>query len=632
MKTASAVRRILSGAGIVAILAAVLLVFAPVSPAAAECKPPGIPDYAGSGVNGAIDPQIEEPSGGNYYGLYSWGGLRWNTCDLGGPITDVLAELDTWAGNGLLGAGTGIAAIMTAMHKWAADPGALLAPIDEKIEQLSEISIELFFGQWAFALITFAALGVLVAAFTRNVRTTMMTMLSVMAACAFVAVIAWAPLTIAQSTDGVASTIVSAADARALEIAGIPDSSPDGGGVYANTEESTGAILRDAMLQPMWRMGQSGVMTAAEPTEAMFKASTASWDEVTNGYKPEEKRDAYNEAVDAVKNDPSISNQYQTIKGQSYNRTGAGALGAFMVLIVALIRIPAEALMFLGMLVIRFIPLIGPIFAALAIPEQTRPAAVAALKIVAAAIFNVIVFGVIASVHTAITAMLYVNAANLFINTIISVLVTYLLLKLSKPYRSVTRLATGKAVAGELERAPDGPGNAMKAVVGMATGTVIGNMAGGATGRDKKDKDGKKLAQIDREHTGPELVHKSWREEPAIHSGWANAPVIGAGSGLGGESDGDGPFYQPEQGGFSREEAGGGIRFDEGVTTPDETLHLDVPNSTMPDLLIEPEWENGRLATNIFIPDAAENTVHIQADEPVVQIDSSGSNYFRVED
>lgn len=609
-------RRLLSGAAIVALLAAILFVFAPLSPAAAECKPPGVPDYAGSGVNGAIDPKIEEPSGGNYYGLYSWGGLRWNTCDLGGPIPDVLAELDTWAGNGLLGAGTGIAAIMTAMHKWTADPGALLKPIDDKIVQLSEISTEIFFGQWAFALIVFAAIGVLVAALTRNVRTTMMTLLSVLAACAFVAVVSSAPLTIAQSTDGVASSIVSAADAKALEYAGIDASAPDGGGIYANTAESTGAILRDSMLQPMWRMGMTGVQDAADPTEAIFKASTASWEEVENGYKPEEKRDAYNEAVDAVKNDPSISNQYQTIKGQSYNRTGAGFLGAFMTLVVALIRIPAEALMFLGMLVIRFIPLLGPIFAALAIPEQTRPAATAALKIVAAAIFNVVVFGVIASVHTALTAILYVNVENLFINTIISVLVTYLLLKLSKPYRSVTRLATGKAVATELERAPDGPGNALKTVVGMATGTVVGNFASGmGTGREKKDKDGKKLTKFDREHTGPDVVHKGWRDAPPIHQGWSSAPVVG-----GAGPEGDGPFYQPERDNT--------MRFDDGQSLAElDAPHLDVSPS-MPDLLIEPEWDNGRLATNIFIP---EPEVNFRADEPAVTISDDGANYFRVE-
>lgn len=627
-------KRILSGAGIVALLAAVLFVFAPVSPAMAECKPPGIPDHAGAGVNGSIDPQIEQPSGGNYYGLYSWGGLRWNTCDLGGIGgigTDVMADLDTWAGNALLGLGSGLGAIMTAMHKWSADPGALLQPIDDRITQLSEISTELFFDQWAYALIAFAAVGVAVASLTRNVRKTMMTMVAVVAACGFVAVVSSFPLAIAQSTDGVASTIVSAADARALELAGIPNASPEGGGIYANTDESTGAILRDGMLQPMWRMGQSGVTSAAEPTEAMFTASTASWDEVESGYDADEKRDAYNEAVDAVKNDPAISNQYQTIKGQGYNRSGAGALGAFMVFVVALIRIPAEALMFLGMLVIRFIPLIGPIFAALAIPEQTRPAAIGALKIVAASIFNVVVFGVIAAVHTALTAILYVNVANLFISTILSCLITYLLLKFSKPYRSVTRLATGRAVAQSLEGAPDGPGNAVKAVVGMATGTVIGNFANGNgnTGRDKKDKEDRKLSRVDREHAGPDFVHRGWREEPHIHAGWATAPIIGAGIGTGtstglggdGETRSDGPFYQPE-GDTS------GINYDHGLT---DTNELVIAPPATPDLLIEPEWENGRLATNIFVPEPAEPSTHDRSNDPIVRIENDGSNYFRVE-
>lgn len=639
---ATPLRRVMMAVGIVALLATIFLVFAPLSPAAAECKPPGIPDYAGSGVNGTIDTKTEAPSNGNYYGLYGWGGLRWNTCDTAGSlgIVDVLAELDTWAGNALLGAASGLAAIMTGMHKWSADPGAMLAGIDEKITQLSQIGVELFFGQWAFALIVFAAIGVLAAAFTKNIRTALMTVLCIGAACGFISMVSAFPLTIAQSTDGVASAIVSAADQKALEYAGIPDASPEGGGIYATPEEATGAILRDTMLQPMWRMGQSGVMTPADPTEAMFKASTASYAEVAEGYDPEKKRDDYNSAVDAVKNDESIANQYQTIKGQSYNRTGAGFLALLMVGTVALIRIPAEALMFLGVLVIRFIPIIGPIFAALAIPEQTRPAAVSALKIVAAAVFNVVVFGTIAAVHTAVTAILYVNTANLFVNTIISVLVTYLLLNLSKPYRSVTKLATGRAAAQAMEAAPDGPGNALKGLIGMATGTVIGGKMLNAvgTGRDKKgkegkDKEGRQLQTLDREHGGPEpVVHEGWKEAPPVHEGWSNDPTVAPITG----TDDDGPYFQPETPLITDRNDPANITFEGNDGT------VSVPLE-MPDVLIEPEWEDGHLVSSIFIPEpdiqveAQEgHTIHVEqpfVPEPIVHIDGldGGRDHIRLE-
>jgi len=609
-ETRAAARKLVSALGIVGILAAILLVFAPISPAAAECKPPGVPDYAGAGITGTIDPRIEDPSGGNNYGEYGWAGLRWNNCDIrefGAPADDLLAVVDTWTGNGLMGAAVGEAAIMTAMHKWTADPSALLAPIDEKIVQLSTITSELFFGEWAYALIVFAAVGVLVAALTRSVRKALVTVLAICAAVTFMAIVSTFPLEIAQSTDGVASSIVSAADAKALEYAGIP-ANADEGQMYANTDEATGAILNDAMLQPLWRMGQTGSMDWLKTTDDMFMTSTASWAEVDAGYDPAEKRDSYNAAVDVVKNDPATANQYQSVKGQSYNRTGAGAGAMFMMTVVALIRIPAEAYMFLGMLVIRFIPLIGPVFAALAIPEQTRGAAITALKIVAAAVFNVIVFGVIASVHTATTAILYVNPTNLFVSTLLSTLITFLLLKLSKPYRSVTKLATGNQVAKELADAPDAPGNAVKGVVGMATGTVMGNMMTPASKADKLSK--KEIRKAENAHPGPENLHAGWREAPEINPAWASAP---------GEHEGS--EFTPEY----RE----GMRdWDEPVFTPQEAEHMAERPGSTPDmtLLIEPEFEGGRMVSNIFVPDQPATVI----DQPALIVEDS-QNYVKVE-
>lgn len=604
-------KRVLSLLGLVSLVLGILVVFTPVSAALAECKPDGIPAYAGTGVSGALDPKVETSSGGNYYGLYGWAGLRWNTCDLGGPIPDIMAEMDTWVGNALMGGAAGLASIMAALHKWTANPGPVLKPIDDKIADFSKVTVDLVFGNWAFALIVFAALGIFVFAFTRNVRRAGMTVIAVVCSLAFIGVVQSAPLQIAQSTDGVASGIVSIADQRAMELSGIPASAPDGGGIYANTQESTGAILRDGMLQPMWRMGQSGGTETAKKTEDMFKASTASWSEVSKGYKPETKRDAYNKAVDAVKNDDKTESQYQTVKGQSYNRTGAGFLALLMVGIVALIRIPAEAYMFLGMVVIRFIPILGPVFAGLAIPEPTRPAAMGALKIVAASIFNVIVFGIIASIHTAITAMLYVNPVNLFLNTLLSALITYLLLKLSKPYRSVTKLATGQAVSAALEDAPNGPGNALKGVVGMVTGTVIGSSISGANER-RKEKKKDAMERQDRPHNGPD-IHEGWKEAPPINPSWGDP------NGDDSFEPGEGDTYQPD----SRIEADSADEFQpenypyHDYRDEDSGLVLEQERLTMPDFLFEPEFEDGRMQTTIFIPPAEPNLVEIGTSDQI---------------
>lgn len=606
---AGTLRRFLTFAGVVAMLAAILLVFAPTTAAHAECKPPGVPDYAGSGVNGDIDPKIPDPSGGNKYGQYGWAGLRWNNCDIrdvGALTDDLVAVIDTWAGNAFLGLAVGEGAVMTSMHKWTANPTATLAPIDDKIVQLSTITREVLFDDWAFPVIAFAVLGVAVAALTRSVRTALMTTGAILVALGFVALVGTIPLQIAQSTDGVASGIVSAADQRALEYAGIPSENGGDGKIYANTDEATGAILNDAMLQPMWRLGQTGFTKWQKTTDDMFTSSTASWKEVKAGYKPDDKKDAYNKAVDAVKNDPSTANQYQSIKGQSYNRAGAGFMAAFMMTVVAAIRIPAEALMTAGMLVIRFIPLLGPLFALLAIPEQTRGAATAALKIVAASIYNVVVFGVIASVHTAITAILYVNTENLFVSTIISAICTFLLWKMSKPFRSVTKLATGKQVAMELANAPDAPGNAVKGVVGLATGTVVGSMMSGNGNQKQKEENGKKRQVVnpDREHPGPE-IHPGWREAPQVNQAWSEAPKFTP------ENKWEGLTHSSED-------------WDEPVFTPggedtkvrQPAAPQSAPEPAVPEVAVLNDWEieGGQIVTSIFVPEGVSAGEHTSVD------------------
>lgn len=514
-----------------ALLAAVMLVYLNPATAFAECKPDGLPDFAGNAVPGQLDPAIENPSGGNYYGNYGWSGLKWYTCDItdiGAPMPDLLAVLDTWFGNAFMGFAVLLGSIMTALHKWMAQPSTAFAGIDEKITQLSDITIGLFFDDWALAAFVFAGITIIAAAITKNIRSVGLILGASFAAVGFVSVVGYAPLQVAQSTDGVASSIVSAADQSALALVGIPESGGGGGELSATPAEATGAILNDALLQPFWRLGQTGTSDWLPTTDAMFTSSTVSWEQVEAGYDPEDIADDYDQAVQDVRDDEDLAGQYTTIKGQSYNRAGAGAMGMFVMTVVALIRIPAEALIFLGMLVFRFIPILGPVFALLAIIPPTRGAATAALKVVAASVYNVIVFGIIASVHTGITALLYVGAENLFIATLISTIVTFLLWQLSKPFRSVTKLATGEAVAQHLADAPDAPGKAVKGVIGMATGTVMGQLGADAVRRrkGKGGDDDNRLSRADRAHPSTEQVHPGWAEAPPVNPAWSETPVM----------------------------------------------------------------------------------------------------------
>lgn len=516
------IQRLASIALAALLLAAALYLLAPMATALAECKPDGVPDFAGNGINGSIDPAIAEPSGGNNYGVYGWAGLRWNTCDLTGfgEMPNIPAELDTWFGNVFLGAAVGLAAMMTGLHKWTADPGGFFTIIDERITDLSAITYDLFFANWVGVALMVAVLTVAAAAFTRNIRGVAITFVSIFGALAFIGFVGNAPLQLAQLTDGVASEVVSNADEAALNLVGIPSDGGGGSEISASTEEATGAILNDAILQPYWRLGQTGTTDWADNTQAMFDAATVSWADV-NDYDPDERRDQYDEAVTEARSD--TPNQYQSITGAAVSRAGQGFMAFLTIGTIALIRIPAEVLIFLGMMVFRFVPIIGPVFALFAIIPQMRSAATSALKIVVAAVYNVMVYGVIAAIHTAVTGVLFVGSDNYFVSLVLAAIMTYLLWQLSKPFRSVTRLATGTAVSQALAGAPEGPGRAIKTVLGMATGTVIGKMGGDAIDRRKAGKQTDQGERRIKEHDAP-AIHPGWREAPIVNPQWATAP------------------------------------------------------------------------------------------------------------
>lgn len=681
----SALKAGLIRCAVIAMFVAILGVLSPAAPALADCKPNGIPDHAGSGQPGLIDAAIPEASGGNNYGNYGWSGLRWNNCDIRdmtAVIDDIWAQFDTFVGNAFMGVATLEASIMTSMHKWTADPTATLEPIDNKIADLSRITTEVLFDNWAFPVIVFAAIGIIAGVLTKKVRSAFMTVGATFLALGFIAVVGAFPLTIAQSTDGVASAIISQADKQALEYAGIPgpdEAEGEGYKLTANESEAMGAVLNDSMLAPLWRQGQTGKGEYTKETQDMFIASTASWQEVADGYDPKNKKNDYNKAVDAIKNNDDTAGQYQAIKGQSYNRAGMGFIAMLMTTIVALIRIPAEALMFLGMLVIRFIPILGPIFALMAIPEQTRQGATAALKIVIAAVFNVIVFGLIASVHMAIISILYVDTSNLFVSTIISAVITFLFWKVAKPFSSVTKLATGRAVAQQLADAPSAPGNAAKTALGFLTGTAVpGMMAGAAMSRNGDEGKGRRgenrISETQSGHPGnnrnlgpfsrvsttvidPHSSNEQRRNQTnstGDGNGTGGTTGNGTGNGTGGTTGngkaGESPAEKrarersqeavqqetpnihagwtrapnvndawnkkPHTGGARGHDGGSGNGSDDAIFIP-EGAPKRVPErtNTSVNVLSEPEFIGGQMVTNIFVPEGAGKHTNVEQGE-----------------
>lgn len=468
------------------VLAPLLLVLAffTLNPAtaafAADCKPSTVPDTAGSGVPGMLDGQVSEISGGNYYGEYGWGGLKWGTCDLPGGLGAFPATIDTWAGNAFLGLAKWLAAAMTGFQKWAADPAQLLGPLDKKITDMSKAVIEVVYDDWVLTAAVVAGVFIITYAMRKQVRLALMATGAFAAAVGFVALVGVYPVTIAQSMDGVATSITSVADQKTLEVAAIPTEG-EGLTVYANSAEATGAVLNDGILHPLWRQGAVGSAELNEKVDTLFRAGAASWAEKAEGVDADKKKLTYDRASRAYKNDKSVSWQYNYIKGEAQNRAGMGFLATVLMVIVAIVRIPAIILVFLGVMVLRMLPILGPIFALLAIIPAMRSAGTAAIKVVMASVVNVIVYGVMAAVHTALTAILFMSGTNLIASALILLVLTVLFMKLAKPFKSVTSLATGKKIEQSLsESDPSGLGGKLMGGVGsFLLGQRMGKSGGG---------------------------------------------------------------------------------------------------------------------------------------------------------
>lgn len=430
---------LLAVAALVGVLLAVILPDA----AYAKCQPEGVPDAAGSGVTGLLDHRSATMEGDSLYGDYGYSGLTWHACDLGGPIAgnewagDPDAMMDTKIGNAGLGLAKWLAAAATGLHSWNTNTGEVLQPLDDMIVKLSELTRTLVVDQWFIMFILLAAVMLFAWSFTKEVRKSMMTAGAFLASVGFLAVVGTAPLTVAHAIDDVGHSVTSTADQKALEAAGIT----------AEPDEAMGAILNDQILYPLWAKGALGSddQTAAGAdtwATKLYKASATTYDETD--VDPKDKKKDYEDIYNKLGKGEDKQLQ-QFMKGQGYNRAGVGLAALIQSGLVSAVRIASEALIFASKLIFRFIPIIGPIFAVLGVWHVTRGVAKEGLNMVGAAAINVIVFGVLAALHTTLIAFMAKNldfAPMLFFSAI----VTYIFWKFTKPFRSLTEMVSPSSV------------------------------------------------------------------------------------------------------------------------------------------------------------------------------------------
>lgn len=448
----------------------------------ADCKPSGVPNAAGSGVPGLIDDPVVNPSGETYYGDYGWAGLKWYTCDLGsGPdaVADPIAVLDTFFGNLGMGTATVESSSMTQLHEWALDPGELLEPVDKIVAKVTQILRRALWNEWAPVFVILAAIVIAWHANTQQVRRSLNTVVAILIACGVVGWIMIGPVKAAQTFDDAVSSIVGGVDESIVNVTGNADLSD---------EEARGATFHDEILYRLWCRGAlSNEKIGKEYCPELYKAGAVPFTDLDD-YDSDDYRDEYNDVANDLEDEDE--SYYDALKGKQYNRSGQGFIGFLMMTMIALIRIPAEILMVAGLLVMRLAVMLGPIFALAGILEASRSVAIAAFRMILASVINVAVYGIIAALHTAVIAGVIASDPGMIATLVLVTILTFLFWKLSKPFRSPTKLASGSE-AGEQMAGMGDTSRMSQLMMGLLGAKIGGGMAnrGGSQDDDYADND-----------------------------------------------------------------------------------------------------------------------------------------------
>lgn len=454
---------------------------------AGDCKPSGIPDRYGSGVAGMIDPGTENPSEASLYGNYGWAGLRWDTCDLApngvvgslpgaDKFSDIYATLDTLAGNIFMGLAKWLGAAVTAVHRWNSDPGAVLAPFDEVLVSLSDFVQEMVTDRWMLSVLLVTGVALLVYAAKKQIRAFLSAVAWALGAITFLAFIGTYPLTIAQTMDGVANSITTESDQYALSIMN----------TAAAPDEALGTMLNDQVLWPLWAQGTTGSKDMTVPTpnvrggdanwaNQLFQESTVSRDESATD---EDKLNAYDKVYQAVGDGDGGESVQKYVRGQGYNRTGMGGIALVQMALISAVRLPAEGLQFASVVIWRFIPIFGIIFALFGAFPATKKVALTGIKTIAAAAVNLVIFGVVAALHTAILGFI-TTRVDLGLAVLLSAIMTYVFWKLTKPVRSLSSMVNANSAHEGMGSMELNPWNKAMKLWSLANGTVQTNQARG---------------------------------------------------------------------------------------------------------------------------------------------------------
>jgi hypothetical protein len=374
-----------------------------------DCKESPTPEVPGRGLTGFFQsepkplPAARDPFAPNakttIYEQYGYAGLRWTTYDLGcGP--DSARAPDATAGtavaNWLFLVPKAGVAFTNAVVEVALRP-RFLGEFDPLVSRVSNVLYRTLFSNWVpVALVATGALLI-----WRARRADLATSTAAVAWAAFVMIAATAlfqwPLQAGRAADSSVTATLTAVSGQLAR---------GSGSAQTASEKTAASNTHEALLYQAWLAGTFGkgdTNTANTYGPELFDASALTWREArTLRQDPargksiiDAKRQKFSTVAEKVKNADPDAYEYLTGK-RSETRVGYALIAIFGAFCALPFLLGAFLVVLAAFLVVRFAVMLFPAFAVLALFPAMRRVVTTVGSIVAAALFNAVIFGVAA--------------------------------------------------------------------------------------------------------------------------------------------------------------------------------------------------------------------------------------------
>lgn len=436
---------------VTAMLTGFVLMGAPASAQAFDCKAAPDPDRPGTGLVGSLDPApIGVGTPGSVYDEVGYAGQIWWTYDLGcgpGGARDPAAATDTWLGNQVFNVAKLVVGGVNWSHYLIERGSGLLSPLDGIIQGGTQAMYTAVFTTWVgIALIVLAAILLVLAMrgdLSRQAQRGGIAVIALaLAAGAYAAPIQWS-----KALDGVLLDGVTAMQRGFLSQIGVGDA------------HTLPTVLTDQVVYTNWLRGEFGsadVPQARDLGRDLLRAQTFTKQEVAGRQDAQAQADGKKAQFSAVAG--KVGDRYSYFQGKQGSRTGAGVLALIQAVCIGLFQLMSKLLVLVSMLVIRLLVMVAPAIAVVAlIKPEVLPAT---LRVGGAALVNTLLVGALAGLHSLLVIALFRpgSGVDIWLALLVTGVVTVLMWAVARPFRRLASMVslTRDQMSGVLPEAGSG--------------------------------------------------------------------------------------------------------------------------------------------------------------------------------